>query len=107
MVGIVPHAIVDLENVVADEPDQVGEIGSSCLVRDKLQHGLVLHSVHVEGEGPDSNPDHALAMVEELDGLCVQGEVVGVLIVEEVDGVLVQPKRQRLQEGDIICHHLG
>ena len=28
-------------------------------------------------------------MVEELDGLCVQGEVVGVLIVEEVDGELV------------------
>ena len=45
-------------------------------------------------------------MVEELDGLCVQGEVVGVLIVEEVDGVLVQPKGKGLQEGDIICHHL-
>ena len=45
-------------------------------------------------------------MIEELDGLSVQGEVIGVLIVEEVDGVLVQPKGKGLQEGDIIRHHL-
>ena len=55
---------------------------------------------------PDCYPDHALAVVEELDCLCVEREVVSVLVVEEVDGVLVQPEGERLQEGDVVGHHL-
>ena len=43
MVCIVAHTIVDIEDVGADEPDEVGEVGCSRLVRHKLQHGLVLN----------------------------------------------------------------
>ena len=62
--------------------------------------------VHIEGERPHGDSDHTLSVVEKLDGLSVQGEVVGVLIVEEVDGVLVQTKGEGFQEGDVIRHHL-
>ena len=41
-------------------------------------------------------------MLEELDGLCVQGEVSEVLVVEEVDSVLVEVKGEGLQEGDVV-----
>ena len=27
------------------------------------------------------------------------------LIVEKVNGVLIQAERQRLQKGDVVCHH--
>ena len=44
-------------------------------------------------------------MVEELDGLRVEGEVVIVLIIEEVDRVLVETKTQRLEERYVVSHH--
>ena len=65
--------------MVSDEPDEVAEVGHGRLVDDKLEHGLVVDPVDVEGQGPDGDPDHALAVVEELDRLRVQREVVGVL----------------------------
>ena len=35
--------------------------------------------VDVEGQGADGDADHTLRMVEELDGFCVQGKVIGML----------------------------
>ena len=67
---------------------------------------LVLDLVHVEAERSDGDPHHALAVVEELDRLRVEREVVVVLIIEEVYCVLVETKTQRLEEGDVVCHHL-
>ena len=31
--------------------------------------------VDIEGEGPDCDAHHALTVVEEFDGLCVEGKV--------------------------------
>lgn len=45
-------------------------------------------------------------MVEELDGLRVQGEVVREFVVEEVDRVWVQLQTERLQEQHIVAHHI-
>ena len=36
VVRIVPDAVVNLQNVIPDEPDQVGEVRGSRLVRHKL-----------------------------------------------------------------------
>ena len=35
--------------------------------------------VDVQGDGSHSNSNHALGVIEELDGFCVQGKVIGVL----------------------------
>ena len=43
-------------------------------------------------------------MVEEFDGLSVEGEVIGVLIVEEVDSVLVQSKGEGFKKRDVVSH---
>lgn len=51
-----------------------------------------------------TSPDHALSVVEELDCLRVEGEVVGVLVVEEVNGVLVKSEGEGLEEGDVVGH---
>ena len=59
---------------------------------------LVLDLVHVEAERPDGDPDHALAVIEELDRLCVEREVIIVFIVEEVNRVFVETKTQCLEE---------
>ena len=48
LLGIIPHASVNFQDVVANEPDQVGEVGNGRLVDNKPQHGLVVHFVHVE-----------------------------------------------------------
>ncbi len=76
---VVPDTGVDVQDVVADEPDQVGEVWDGRLVDDEAQHGLLLRAVHVEGEGADGDAHHRLRVVEELDGLRVQREVVRVL----------------------------
>lgn len=70
---------VDVEDVVADKPDEVGEVGHSRLVDDEAQHRLLLSAIHVERQRPDCDAYHALWVVEELDGLRVEREVVGVL----------------------------
>lgn len=65
--------------MVTDEPHQVGEIRCGGPVPDKLQHGLVINTVHVEGKSPDCYPHHGLRVVEELDGFGVEWKIVGVL----------------------------
>jgi len=42
---IVTNACVDLEDVIADEPDQVGEVGHGRLVDHELQHGLLHRTI--------------------------------------------------------------
>ena len=125
VVRVVPNTVVNLQDVVPDEPDQVGEVRSRRLICHKLKHPettkgvrskltnqnlsfspLILHLVHVEAERPDRDPHHALAVVEELDGLGVEREVIIVLVIEEVDGVLVEAEAQGLEEGDVVGHHL-
>lgn len=77
---ITSHAVLQLQDVVADEPHQVGEVRGGGPVSDELQHGLVVDAVHVEGQCPHRYPDHGLGVVEELDGFGVQRKVVGVLL---------------------------
>ena len=55
------------------------KIKSPIKIHDWPEHGLILNLVDVESERPDRDAHHALAVVEELDGLGVQGEVIGVL----------------------------
>lgn len=45
-------------------------------------------------------------MIEELDGLCVEREIVRVLIVEEMDCVRIQLQAERLQEEHIVTHDI-
>ena len=45
-------------------------------------------------------------MVEELDGLRVEGEVPKMLIVEKVNGVFVQLEGERLEERDVVGKNL-
>ena len=40
LLSIVADAGVDLEDVVADEPDQVGKVGHGCLVDDEPKDKL-------------------------------------------------------------------
>ena len=35
--------------------------------------------IDIEGDGSDCDADHALRMIEELDGFCVQREIIGML----------------------------
>lgn len=65
--------------MIANEPDEVGEVGRGRLVLDELEHGRVLHSVDIQSERAHCNAHHALAVLEELYGFRVQGEVVCVL----------------------------
>lgn len=44
-------------------------------------------------------------MLVEFDGLCVEGEVVKVFVVEEVDGVLVEVEGEGLEKGDVVGKH--
>ena len=76
---VVPDARVHVEDVVADEPDEVGEVWHGRLVDDELEHALLVDAVDVEGERAHGDAHHALAVVEELDRLRVEREVVRVL----------------------------
>jgi len=106
MIGVSADAGVDFEDVRADEPDEVREVGSSGFINDEFKHGGVVHFVDVEGKSSNCDPDHALAVVEEFDGFCVEREVVGVLVIEEVDGVLVEAKGESFEERDVVSHNL-
>ena len=79
LLGVPLDTCVDVQYLVTDEPHQVGEIWHGCLVDDKLEHGLLLDAVNVQGEGAHRHPHHTLRVVEELDRLRVEGEVVGML----------------------------
>lgn len=65
--------------MVTNEPDKIREVWSSGTVSYELHHRLVVNTVHIESEGAHCNANHALRVVEELDGLRVQWEVIGVL----------------------------
>ena len=43
VVGLGHEALVQLNDVVAHEPDQVGEVGCCSLVADVLQHRRIVH----------------------------------------------------------------
>ena len=76
---VIANASVDLQDVVTNEPHEVGKVRHRRLVDDELEHGLLLDAVDVQGQGAHGDPHHALAVVEKLDGLRVQREVVRVL----------------------------
>lgn len=71
---------------------------------------MAVHSpltfVDVESECPDCDADHALSVVEELDGLRVEGKIPEMLVVEEVYGVFVEFERESLEEGDVVSKNL-
>lgn len=100
------QTIIQLQDVFTDEPDQVAEVRGCGSVADELEHAGVLHAIHVQRNGPDRDAYHRFRMIEELDGLCVQGEIVGVFVVEEVDRVGVQLQAECLQEQDVVAHHV-
>ena len=70
---------INFQDMVPDEPDQVGKVRDSGFVDNEPQHGLVLHFVHIESQGPHGDSHHRLTVVEELDGFRIQREIVGVL----------------------------
>ena len=61
-----------------------------------------LTSIHIQSQSPNSNPDHTLTVLEELDGFGVEGKVSEVLVIEEMNSVFVEMKGQCLEEGDIV-----
>ena len=70
---------INFQDMVPDEPDQVGKVRDSGFVDNEPQHGLVLHFVHIESQGSHGDSHHRLTVVEELDGFRIQREIVGVL----------------------------
>lgn len=82
---VVAHACVNVQDVVADEPDEVGEVWHGRLVDDEAEHGVLVHAVHVQGQCAHGDAHHGLGVVEELDRLRVQGKVIGVLQLENND----------------------
>lgn len=61
-----------------------------------LTRSLTLTSENVESECTNGNSHHFLAMIEEFNGLCVEWEVIGMLVEKEVYCVRVQLQRKRL-----------
>ncbi len=45
-------------------------------------------------------------MIEELDGLRIEGEIPKMLVVEEVYGVFVELEGEGLEEGDVVGKNL-
>jgi hypothetical protein len=80
--------VVHCGAIIADEPDEIGEIGSRCPVQDEILHLAIVDAVHIECDDTDRDPDHRFFVVEKLDGLRIEWKVVQMLIEEEVDGVL-------------------
>ena len=37
------EALIEVNDVIANEPDQVREVGDSCLIVNVLQHSRVVH----------------------------------------------------------------
>lgn len=63
--------VIDGGSIIANEPDQVWKICRRRPVENKLLHLFVIHTVDVEGDDANCYPDHALLMIEKLDGLGV------------------------------------
>jgi hypothetical protein len=79
---------------------------SYCNITNKyLEHGAdhsPLTFVYVERESPDGDAHHTLTVVEELDGLRIEGEIPKMLVIEEVYGVFVELEGEGLEERDIV-----
>ena len=41
VLSVCPHAVVKLDNVVADEPDQIGKVRGGSAVTDEAQHRFI------------------------------------------------------------------
>lgn len=65
-----------------------------CVTGSDTRGPWLLTFVHVERYGADSDPDHALRMVEELNGLGVQGKIISVLCVGDRQRAQVSKVRQ-------------
>jgi len=63
--------VVDGGSIIANEPDQVRKICRRRPVKNKLLHLFVVHTVDVKGDDANCYPDHALLVIEKLDGLRV------------------------------------
>lgn len=63
----------------SDWQQREGSCGNSSGVR------ALLTFVHIECDSPDRNPDHALWVVEKLNGLRVQGKIISVLEAWETE----------------------
>ena len=70
---------------LTDEPDEIGEVGCGSFITDELEHLVVTNLVDVESERAHCDTNHALSVVEELDGFCVQRKVRLLLVEEKVD----------------------
>lgn len=58
--------------------------------------------VDIQGDGSHSNANHALGMIEELDGFCVQGKVIGVL-KQKMDPKVINPQDSHIPNLPEIC----
>lgn len=66
-----------------DSREKVNSRPKRCGVSDLLTF------VHIERDGPDCDPDHALRVVEKLNGLRVQGKIISVLEAWETESEAV------------------
>lgn len=58
--------------------------------------------VDIQSDGSHGNSNHAFRMIEELDGFCVQGKVIGVLKQKMVPKV-TNPKTDLLPKLSEMC----
>lgn len=106
LLGIIPHACIQIQNMLPNEPNQITEVRCSRFVANELQHVGILHSIDIQSNRANRYAHHRLRMVEELDSFGIQREVIRMLIVEEVYRVRVQLQAKRLEEQYIIAHHI-
>lgn len=76
---IVADTCINFQDMVPNEPDQVGKVRDGGFVDNEPQHGLIFHFVNIETQGPHRNSHHRFTVVKELDGFRIQREIVGVL----------------------------
>lgn len=77
--GVVSHASVQLDDVIANKPNQIAEIRCSCPVPDEREHGGILNAINVQCQRSHGNTHHSLGMVEELYCFRVKGKIVCML----------------------------
>lgn len=75
--------------------------------KEKQQQGVGSRSltfIHIECDRPDRDPDHALWMVEKLNGLRVQGKIISVLEAWETESEDVNARKDSLRERRAASH---
>ena len=82
---IVADTCINFQDMVPNEPDQVGKVRDGGFVDNEPQHGLIFHFVNIETQGPHRNSHHRFTVVKELDGFRIQREIVGVLQYQNLD----------------------